>query len=112
RFRTFFHSLDAKLPLPTRMLLSVSDFFTNYWYVPLAVAAALVLFAMWLQSPGRGRSARDKMLLNAPALGDLVRHIILERFCRIMSAMMSAGVPLPEALNVTSDATGNTVFRR
>jgi len=112
RFRTFFRSLDAKLPLPTRMLLSVSDFFTNYWFVPLAALGALVIFVAWLQSPGRGRAVRDKMLLSAPAIGDLVRHIILERFCRIMSAMMSAGVPLPEALKVTSDATSNTVFRR
>jgi type IV pilus assembly protein PilC len=112
RFRTFFKSLDAKLPLPTRMLLSVSDFFTNYWYIPLAIIAVFVLFGMWLQATEPGRTVRDRMLLRAPALGDLVHHIILERFCRIMSSMMSAGVPLPEALSVTSDATGNVIFRR
>lgn len=112
RFRTFFRSLDAKLPLPTRMLLAVSDFFTNYWYIPLAIIAVFILFGMWLQATEPGRAVRDRMLLRSPALGDLVHHIILERFCRIMSSMMSAGVPLPEALRVTSDATSNVIFRR
>ena len=112
RFRTFFKSLDAKLPLPTRMLLAVSDFFTNYWYIPLAIIAVFILFGMWLQATEPGRAVRDRMLLRSPALGDLVHHIILERFCRIMSSMMSAGVPLPEALSVTSDATSNVIFRR
>jgi type IV pilus assembly protein PilC len=112
RFRTFFKDLNAKLPLPTRMLLAVSNFFTDYWYIPLAVIAGFIAFGVWLQVTEPGRNLRDKMLLKAPAIGDLVHHIILERFCRIMSAMMSAGVALPEALTVTSDATSNVVFRR
>lgn len=112
RFRTFFKELNAKLPLPTRMLLAVSNFLTDFWYIPLALVGAIVIFAVWLQTTESGRNLRDKLLLRAPALGDLVHHIILERFCRIMSAMMAAGVALPEALRVTSDATSNVIFQR
>jgi len=112
RFRTFFKSLDAKLPLPTRALLAVSDFTSTYWWVFLALVGLLVATGVFLMKTSRGRDIRDTILLKAPAIGDLVQHIILERFCRIMSAMISSGVPLPEALVVTSDATANTVFRR
>jgi type IV pilus assembly protein PilC len=59
----------------------------------------------------RGRNIRDTMLLKAPVIGDLVQHSILERFCRILASMVSAGVPLPDALTTTSNATNNYVFR-
>jgi type IV pilus assembly protein PilC len=51
------------------------------------------------------------MLLRVPVLGDVMHHVVLERFCRILSSMMTAGVPLPDALRVTSDATSNRVYR-
>jgi type IV pilus assembly protein PilC len=54
----------------------------------------------------------DRVRLKVPVLGDLVRHAILERFCRILSAMVVSGVPLPDALAVTTTATNNSVFRR
>ncbi|MGN6474814.1 MAG: type II secretion system F family protein [Mycobacteriales bacterium] len=111
RFRTFFKELNAKLPLPTRMLLAVSDFTKTYWWVLLVVAGLIVVVAAWMMLVAEGRRVRDKMLLTLPAIGDLVQHIILERFCRIMSSMISAGVPLPEALLVTSDATSNVIFQ-
>ena len=112
RFRSFFRELGAKLPLPTRMLLSMSNFISDYWYIFVAFAALLLAIFVWMQQTERGRDVRDRLLLKTPAVGDLVQHVILERFCRIMSAMMTAGVALPEALTVTSDATSNTVFRR
>jgi type IV pilus assembly protein PilC len=111
RFRTFFDSLDAKLPLPTRILLSVSNAVSTYWYVLVGLLVLFVLVSVWMRQSERGRRMRDKMLLKVPALGDLLRHVLVERFCRIMSAMITAGVPLPEAMQVTSDATNNTVFR-
>ena len=112
RFRSFFRELGAKLPLPTRMLLSMSNFVSDFWYLFVALPIVLFLIFIWMQQTERGRDVRDRLLLKTPAVGDLVQHIILERFCRIMSAMMTAGVALPEALTVTSDATSNTVFRR
>jgi type IV pilus assembly protein PilC len=112
KFETFFKSFNAKLPLPTRMLLSIAGFFSNWWYVILAaiVLIGAAVFAS-LQSEN-GRAWWDKVLLKAPMLGDVVHHAILERFCRILSAMVTSGVPLPEALVVTATATNNAVFKK
>jgi type IV pilus assembly protein PilC len=112
QFKTFFASLDAKLPLPTRMLLSVANFVTNDWYILVAIVAVIVTGVILLTVTRRGRELRDTLLLRAPILGDLITTAILERFCRILCTMVDAGVPIPDALQVTGDATSNSVFRR
>ena len=112
RFRTFFEGLGADLPLPTRILLSVSGFLTDWWYVFVGVILGVVVLAALALRTTRGKSARDAFLLRLPIFGDLLRHVVLERFCRILSSMMRAGVPLPDAMAVTTDATSNHTFRR
>jgi type IV pilus assembly protein PilC len=111
RFKTFFSSLHAKLPLPTRMLLAIANFVTSDWYVLAVVAAAIILMVVLGTVTNRGRAIRDRTFLKVPVLGDLIRTAILERFCRILYSMVTTGVPLPEALQVTSEATTNTVYR-
>src|SRR3984957_14349051 len=111
QFKTFFASLGAKLPLPTRMLLAIANFFTNDWYVVVAVVIAIVTVAVLGTVTTSGRDIRDRMLLRVPVLGDLIRTSVLERFCRILHSMVGAGVPLPEALQVTGEATTNSVYR-
>jgi type IV pilus assembly protein PilC len=112
KFQTFFQQLDAKLPLVTRMLISTSHGISHAWYVIAAVAALLVVFVLWCMTTPRGHQVRDVVLLKLPLVGDIVRHAVLERFCRVLGAMVSAGVPLPQAMAVTSDAVSNAVFRR
>jgi type IV pilus assembly protein PilC len=112
RFKVFFSSLHAKLPLPTRALIAIANFFVDDWFVFAGIAAAIaLLFLLGAYTP-RGREARDVVLLRIPVLGDVIRTAILERFCRILCSMVGAGVPLPEALQVTGNATTNAVFRR
>jgi type IV pilus assembly protein PilC len=112
QFKTFFASLNAKLPLPTRMLLSVANFVTNDWYVIAAIFVILVTAVIFLTVNSKGRELRDTVLLRTPVIGDLITTAILERFCRILCTMVDAGVPIPDALQVTGDATANSVFRR
>jgi len=112
RFQTFFETLDAELPLPTRVLLAVSKFTTGYGLFMLAGLGAVALLLIAAFRTERGKLVRDRVLLRVPALGDLLRHVILERFCRILSSMMSAGVPLPDALRVTTGAVSNRVYRK
>ncbi|HVA09595.1 MAG TPA: type II secretion system F family protein [Acidimicrobiales bacterium] len=112
RFEGFFQSFHAKLPLPTRMLLDISSFIQNLWYL-IAIPLVGVLLSFWLfQRTGRGGIVRDQLLLKVPVFGDVVKFALIERFCRIMSSMVSSGVPLPDALLVVTDATNNVVFRR
>jgi len=112
RFQVFFKSLNAKLPLPTRMLLSIANFFTNDWYVLVAFVVLVGTATLLMTVTRKGRELRDTALLRTPVLGDLITTAILERFCRILYTMVEAGVPIPDALQVTGDATANSVFRR
>lgn len=110
RFKTFFASLDAKLPLPTRMLLAVTDFLTHWWWavvgglVMVLLAGFIVLRTEW------GKRTRDRLVLHVPAVGPTVRFALVERFCRILSSMVGAGVALPDALRVATESLRNRVF--
>ncbi|HUY63684.1 MAG TPA: type II secretion system F family protein [Acidimicrobiales bacterium] len=112
KFKSFFASLNAKLPLPTRVLLEMTRILTDDWFVFAGLAMMIGVLVVLSFTTVRGRDIRDRILLESPIIGDLIRTAILERFCRIMFSMVSAGVPIPEALSVTGDATSNTVFRR
>src|SRR5205823_12758857 len=92
RFETFFKSFHAKLPLATRMLLSVAHFSGRWgWLVALILVGLGVATALWFRTPN-GRRKRDALLLRLPTLGDLISHAIIERFCRILASMLTAGV--------------------
>jgi type IV pilus assembly protein PilC len=110
-FQTFFASLTAKLPLVTRMLMAMANFVTHDYLQIFAFLAVIVIVALLATFTEKGRELRDKLLLKIPVAGDLVITAIIERFCRILYSMVSAGVPLPDALQVTSDTTTNRVFR-
>lgn len=111
RFQTFFDDLDAELPLPTRILLQVSTFITDNWpYIVGGFVSLGVLLLVTLRT-AKGKHLRDRTILRLPVLGDVMRHVVLERFCRILSSMMTAGVPLPDAMRVTTEATNNHVYK-
>lgn len=112
KFETFFKSFHARLPWPTRVLLDVAHFFTTWWWALVIGLVALIGGLLLMARSQGGREMWDKILLRIPVVGDLVHHAILERFCRILSAMVTSGVPLPDALVVTTAATHNAVFRR
>jgi type IV pilus assembly protein PilC len=111
KFRDFFASLDATLPLPTRILLGASGFISDQWWMFPIIAASVAGFAFWTVRSEKGRAFRDQRILSLPVIGDLATHIILERFCRVLASMAGAGVPIPEALAVTTDGTNNVVWK-
>ncbi|MCU1387877.1 MAG: gspF [Ilumatobacteraceae bacterium] len=111
QFKPLFAELHADLPLPTRMLLFVADLFTVLWYIPTSVFLAFVAALLWLTKTEKGRITRDKLVLKIPVISGIVEYSILERFCRILGAMIRAGVPLPEGLKTTTESTSNTVYK-
>ncbi len=111
RFEVFFAQLHAKLPLATRMLLGLSRFAHHQWYVPATLTLGLVAAVLWMVRTEQGRATRDRLLLRMPAVGSLVSHAMLERFCRTLGSMVRTGVPLPDAMLVTAHAMTNRVFR-
>ncbi len=111
KFVTFFKSFNAKLPLPTRMLLSVSNFVGHWWFAILGVLVLIIVAGMVMRRSRSGRARIDAVILKLPVLGDLVRAAILERVCRILASMIKAGVPLPDAMRVTAESANNAVYR-
>jgi type IV pilus assembly protein PilC len=110
KFVTFFKSLNAKLPLPTRMLLWCSAFVSKWWWaILLLIVAAIAGFIAMRRSP-KGRARLDALSLKVPVLGDLIQAAVLERVCRVLSSMIRAGVDLPRSLTVTADSTNNVVY--
>ena len=112
RFAVFFESLHATLPLPTRMLLVVTGFLTDWWWAILLGIGLVALGIVAALRTQRGRYARDRLVLRLPVVGHTVQYALVERFSRILSSMVSSGIALPEALRVATDSLRNLVFMR
>jgi type IV pilus assembly protein PilC len=110
KFVTFFKKMNATLPLPTRMLMSFSDFMSRMWPVWVALIALFTLAVFAAQKTHRGRAVRDRMFLALPLVGSIVRYAVVERFCRILGAMVRAGVSLPDAVSASIVGANNRVF--
>jgi type IV pilus assembly protein PilC len=112
KFATFFDSFGAKLPLPAAILVGAAHFFGKFWvYMAAGIGVFLAAAVLFLRSPA-GRRFRDRMLLRLPAIGEIVRLAVVERFCRVFGAMIKAGVPLPDAMRAAADSARNVVFER
>ena len=111
QFKPLFEELNADLPLATRMLLFVATLFSTMWYIPFSVFVVFDAIMYWLFKNPNGRLVKDRIVLRIPIIKGIVEYAILERFCRILGAMVSAGVPLPEGMKTTTEATTNSVFR-
>jgi type IV pilus assembly protein PilC len=111
RFEVFFKSLNAKLPLVTRMLLNTTSFMGTYWYAEIAVVLIVVGgFIAMNRSPG-GKARLDAIKLKLPVVGDLTETAIIERTCRVLASMLRAGVDLPRSMAVTAESANNAVYR-
>lgn len=111
RFRKFFESLDATLPLPTRILLAASGFIGTWWWAILLATVAMVAGVVLLFRTPRGGRFRDTLLLRLPIAGEVARFAIIERFCRILASIVQAGVSLPEGMALAARGTSNVVYQ-
>ncbi len=111
KFVDFFDDVGSELPLPTRMLLGMSGLFSNFWWVFVLVIAAAVAIHMVIGRNEVLRVRRSRFMLGLPVLGVILRFSAVERFCRIIAAMMRAGVPLPDTMAAAIESTNNPVFQ-
>ena len=112
KFKDFFESLDAELPLATRLLLGMTDFLSDWWWALAAALLTVLLILALVVRTYPGKVARDTLLLKIPVLGETIRFALVERFCRVFASMVSAGVTLPEAMRVATNSIRNVVFQR
>jgi type IV pilus assembly protein PilC len=111
QFKPLFEELGAELPLPTRMMLFVARFFGDLWYVTLISFLLLIGTVAFLTMHPTGKELWQRMSLKIPVIGGIVEYAILERFCSVLHTMLQAGVAIPSAMQTTTEAVSNIVYR-
>ena len=112
-FVTLFNGLDVDLPLPTRIVIGLSNFVGSIYGLMLLVflIATGVALKFWYGTP-QGRMAIDRALLHVPVVGMVLRKIAVARFTRTLGTLISSGVPILEGLDITSRTSGNAVVEK
>jgi type IV pilus assembly protein PilC len=109
-FANLFAGLGVELPLPTRIVMGLSNFVQNFWWVFIVVGVGSVFGIVQVRKSPQGRYFLDKMLLNAPIIGMLLRKIAVARFTRTLGTLITSGVPILEGLAITARTSGNAVL--
>src|SRR5215472_10565173 len=112
-FATLFTGLGVDLPLPTKIVISLSNFVGSIFGLLIVVGIAAAIFGLkvWYGTPG-GRYALDSLVLKLPVIGILMRKIAVARFTRTLGTLISSGVPILEGLDITAKTSGNAVIER
>jgi len=112
-FTQLFNGLGVDLPLPTRIVIGLSNFVGSVYGLIIAAFFVGGLFALksWYGTP-QGRMAIDTIILKIPLIGPLMRKIAVARFTRTLGTLISSGVPILEGLDITARTSGNAVVER
>ncbi|HEX4537716.1 MAG TPA: type II secretion system F family protein [Candidatus Acidoferrum sp.] len=112
-FATLFAGLGVTLPLPTKIVIAMSNFVGSYFGLLIVAGIIGGIFALkaWYGTPG-GKYALDSIILKLPVLGILMRKIAVARFTRTLGTLISSGVPILEGLDITAKTSGNAVVER
>ena len=109
-FAALFAGLGAQLPLPTRIVIALSDFLVNFMpFIIVGIGALGYGFKSYYATAG-GKHQIDAITLKLPVLGLLMRKIAVARFCRTLSTLLSSGVPILDGLDITARTSGNVII--
>ena len=112
QFKSIYSQLGGSLPLPTRLLLAISDLFKKFWYIVLiGLFAGRFLFRRWKATPA-GRESVDAFKLRVPVFGSLFHKTALARFAGTLAMLLRSGVPILQALDIVSDTVNNKVISK
>lgn len=102
----------VSLPIETRLLLAVSHFIINYWYVVIIIVVLLVIGLMWSRRTETGRNVMDNIKMRAWPFGPLFMKSYMARFARTGSSLVASGVPILQVLDITGDAVANVRIKK
>jgi type IV pilus assembly protein PilC len=109
-FASLFSGLGADLPLPTRVVISLSNNLVRYFpFIFVGVGAAIYGFKTYYATKA-GRRVIDQIVLKTPILGNIMKKIAVARFCRTLATLISSGVPILDGLEITAKTAGNSVI--
>jgi type IV pilus assembly protein PilC len=107
-FKEMFTDMGAELPMPTQMLIDLSDWLkANILFVIVGMIVFWKLLGKFISTP-RGRVIKDRFLFRMPIVGQLSQKIAVSRFCRTFAILLRSGVPILKTLDIVSRASGNT----
>jgi len=106
-FKGIFASLGGVLPLPTRILIGISDVARHYFFYLIGVLTVLIAGIKKVISTNKGRKKLDKLLFFLPVFGELITKISVAKFCRTFSTLITSGVPILNSLDIVAKASGN-----
>jgi type IV pilus assembly protein PilC len=114
KFEAIFHDMlgDKPLPAVTLFVINVSKFVQNHWLALLGVVIALFAGYKFASRTAGGKVILDRLKLHVPLFGDLIRKTAISRFSRTLGTLVTSGVPILQALNITRDTAGNAVIAR
>jgi type IV pilus assembly protein PilC len=112
-FATLFAGLGVDLPLPTKIVIALSNFVGSIFGLLIFVAVIGIIFALkaWYGT-AQGRMVMDTLVLKLPVIGILMRKIAVARFTRTLGTLISSGVPILEGLDITAKTSGNAVVEK
>jgi len=111
-FASLYSSLGAELPLASRMVLSSVKWLSQYGLYALGLLVAIMMLALMYSKTASGRFYKDKLILRLPMLGKVTHLSELARYCRSMSVLIRAGLPLPNIMSLIIESSGNTVMKQ
>jgi len=113
KFIEIFNGFNIELPLPTRMLISISNCFTNFWYMAVAGMVLLALFILFkrFQSSEAGGRKIDEWRMKAPIFGNVVKINLFGQFARTLGTLLQNGVPVLTALKITEQVMSNGLIK-
>ena len=109
-FQEMFASVNMVLPLPTRIVIGASNGLIQWWWAIIGVIVGSVFLVRAYYRTPNGRKQLDRMLLNAPVLGDVLRKSAVSRFTRTLGTLISSGVSILDGLEITAKTAGNRVI--
>ncbi|MGZ5476808.1 MAG: type II secretion system F family protein [Thermoanaerobaculia bacterium] len=108
-FAALFKGLGAELPMPTRVVIALSNFIADFWWLVTLVIVSIVFGLRRYHGTYKGKRVLDGILLKIPIFGLLLRKIAVARFCRTLATLTSSGVPILDGLQITAKTAGNSV---
>ena len=104
-------ALGTELPLSTRLLIGTSDFLQHYWYIAIAIAAAVIVTFWQVLKSKNGKLVFDRVVLKVPIFGSLVQKFNLARFTRTLGYLIASGIPIVRGLEITARVLSNSRYR-
>lgn len=112
-FKSVFTSFGTDLPMPTQIVMNMSEFFVAYWpFMLLSIITFIVFMKNLFKKSEVARNRRDELILKIPIVGPIIKKAIIARWCRTLSTMFTAGVSLVDSLDSVAGASGNYIYSK